>query len=235
MIDIIPALMPKNFSELGEYAKQFKGLVDSVQVDVMDGKFVPETSWPYDSDGNFDVSFKKIVGQDSKLPEVDTLDYELDLMIDSPEKYIKSFMQTGPSRLIFHLESIKDQEWFFKQLAHMKSFSLEFGSLGVEIGMAINISTPNEEIYTYIEKLDFVQFMGIDKIGFQGQSFDERVLPKIEDLRKLYPELIISVDGGVSLETAPKLIKAGVNRLVSGSAILKSGDVKKTIEEFKNM
>jgi len=246
MIEVIPALMPKNFSELEEYAGQFRGLTKGVQIDVMDGIFVPEVSWPYkkvtaeeasaSSAVILDTSFKEIVGHDRKMPEGDALlYYELDLMIDAPEKGIKSWTQTGASRLIFHIESIKDKDWFWKNLAHIKSPAPEFGVFGIEIGLAINTTTPNEEIYPHIEKLDFVQCMGIDKIGFQGQPFDERVLHKIEDLRKRSPELIISVDGGVSLDTAPELIKAGANRLVAGSAILKSDDIKKTIKEFQSL
>ncbi len=169
------------------------------------------------------------------MPEEDALYYELDLMIDTPEKGIKSWTQTGASRLIFHIESVKDKDWFWKNLAHIKSPAPLFGVFGIEIGLAINITTSNEEIYPHIEKLDFVQFMGIEKIGFQGQPFDERVLPKIEDLRERFPELIISVDGGVSLETAPLLIKAGASRLVAGSAILESDDLKKTIKEFQSL
>lgn len=232
MTEIIPAIMPKSFSELEEYANKFSGLVDSVQIDVMDGVFVPETSWPYTQQGAIDTSFKKIVGKDSTLPKIETLGYELDLMIDAPEKGVKSWTQVGASKLIFHMESIKDKDWFWKQLAHVKTPAPELGVAGVEMGISINTSTSNEEIYPYIDKADFVQCMGISKIGFQGQPFDEAVLPKIEDLRVRFPELIISVDGGVTPETAPRLIEAGANRLVSGSAILKSDDIKKTIKEL---
>jgi len=235
MTEIIPALMPKSFEQLQQYAGQFSGLVKGVQVDVMDGIFVPETSWPYEADGALSTSFKEIVGRDRKIPEEDALYYELDLMIDSPEKGIKAWTQTGAQRLVFHYESIKDQDWFWKQLAHVKSPAPELGVFGVEMGLALNITTPNEQIIPHIEKLDFVQFMGIEKIGFQGQLFDERVLPKIEDLRERFPELIISIDGGVSLDIAPRLIDAGVNRLVAGSAILKSEDTKKTIKEFQSL
>lgn len=235
MIEIIPALMPKSFSELEKYAEELDGLVKAIQVDVMDGVFVEETSWPYDAQGALDSYFKEIVGQDRNLPKKDSFDYELDLMIDAPEKGIKSWTQTKATRLIFHIESIKDQDWFWKQLAHIKSPALEFGISGVEIGLAVNIETLNEEIYPHIEKIDFVQCMGIAKIGFQGQPFDERVLPKIEDLRERFPGLIISIDGGVSLETAPLLVDAGANRLVAGSAILESGDIKNTIKEFQSL
>src|SRR3989338_570743 len=82
--------------------------------------------------------------------------------------------------------------------------------------------------------IDFAQFMGIEKIGFQGQLFDERVLGKIADLRERFPKVIISVDGGVNMKNAPRLIKAGANRLVSGSTIFESDNIKDAIEKLKN-
>jgi len=235
MAEIIPALMPKNFADLKKYARQFRGLVDTIQVDVMDSKFVSETSWPYTSDGILSRSFLEIVGQERRLPEIDGLNYEFDLMVSNPEKIIKSWTQTGAHRLIFHIESIKDRGWFWKNLAHIKTPAEFLGIPGVEIGLAIDIETPNEEIYSHIDRVDFVQCMGIAKIGFQGQLFDKQVLFKIADLRKRFPELIISVDGGVSLETAPLLISAGASRLVSGSAILKSENIETTIGKFKKL
>ena len=77
--------------------------------------------------------------------------------------------------------------------------------------------------------------MGIEKIGFQGQEFSEKVIDKIKELKKRKSEIIISVDGGVDLKNAPALIEAGATRLVSGSAILKSDNIKKTIEQFKEL
>ena len=77
--------------------------------------------------------------------------------------------------------------------------------------------------------------MGIAKIGYQGQPFDGQVIQKIQDLRKQYPEVTISVDGGVNFETAPKLIEAGATRLVSGSTILQSNNPEKTIEQLKQI
>ena len=132
MTEIIPAIMPKNFNELEAHAEKFVGLVESVQIDVMDGVFVPEKSWPYDNAGTLDAVFKEIIAKDRRLPEIDTLSYELDLMVDSPEKSVKSWTQTGAKRVIFHIESIKDQDWFWKQLAHIKSPAPEFGVSGVD-------------------------------------------------------------------------------------------------------
>lgn len=227
--------MPKSFAELENYASQFRGIVDTIQIDVMDGKFVRGTSWPYTSEGVLNQSFFEIVGQELKLPQQDGLNYEFDLMITDPEKTIKSWTQTGAHRLVFHLEAIKDKEWFWKNLAYIKTPVEFLGIPGVEIGLAINIETPNEDIYPHIERIDFVQCMGITKIGFQGKSFNEQVVYKIMDLRKRFPELIISVDGGVNLETAPRLISAGANRLVSGSAILKNKNIETVIDRFKKL
>ena len=77
--------------------------------------------------------------------------------------------------------------------------------------------------------------MGIAKIGYQGQPFDSRVVAKIEDLRERYPDVTISVDGGVNFESAPKLIAAGVTRLVSGSTILNSKNIEETIYQLKSL
>jgi ribulose-phosphate 3-epimerase len=77
--------------------------------------------------------------------------------------------------------------------------------------------------------------MGIDEIGFQGQLFDERVISKIEEFKNKFPKVTVSVDGGVNLESAPKLVKAGAERLVSGSAIFGSDDIESTIGLLKNL
>ena len=112
--------------------------------------------------------------------------------------------------------------------------------VGIEIGIALNIKTPNEDIYKFFELndagrslIDFVQFMGIREIGYQGQYFDERVLGKIRELRQSHSDTIISVDGGVTFENAHEIVEAGVNRLVSGSAIYESENIKEAIEEMK--
>ena len=77
--------------------------------------------------------------------------------------------------------------------------------------------------------------MGINHVGFQGEPFDERVIEKVKAVRAKYPEMIISVDGGVSLETAPKLIEAGVSRLIVGSAIFNSDNFIESIQNFKKL
>ncbi|OHA46001.1 MAG: hypothetical protein A2541_00465 [Candidatus Taylorbacteria bacterium RIFOXYD2_FULL_36_9] len=108
--------------------------------------------------------------------------------------------------------------------------------------MALNIETPNEEAYEILDLIDdegnsivdFVQFMGIDNIGFQDQEFDDRVLEKVSDLRSQYPNIPISVDGGVDFDNAADLISAGATKLVSGSAIFESEDIARAIHDLAN-
>ena len=241
MPEIIPAIMPKDFKDLEEKASLFAGLVDAVQIDIMDGIFVPEKTWPYKDDT---AEFYEIVGKERSYPKGRQLLYEADLMISRPETCLKGWIETHLSRIIVHLESVGDLKYFWKNLGHNKYPQIENdGIQGFEFGLAINIDTPNEALYTqidddYVRKnkcVDFVQFMGIAKIGYQGEPFDERVLPKIEAFRERYSDIMISVDGGVNLDSAPRLIKAGANRLVAGSAILKSGDIKGAIEKFRKL
>lgn len=234
MIEIIPAIMPKSFDDLADKADLVRSVVPLAQIDIMDGKFVKSKSWPYmESASPGGEHFERLVSQEELLPFFDEIDYELDLMIDEPEKHIFEWLPLGASRLIFHIEAIKDIELFF---AHdiWKEGAREIGGQKViEIGLAINAGTPIEEIIPHVGKIDLVQCMGIEKIGYQGQPFDERVLEMINQLRTLAPNLPISVDGGVNIETAPLLRAAGATRLVSGSAVFGAEDIPEAIEALK--
>ena len=215
------------------------GLVDTVQLDVMDGIFVPEKSWPYSSTGSPQDSEQKndlaeLVASRDTMPFWEDIDFEADLMIAHPEEEIENWISFGAKRIIVHIESVSDMNSVIadvKDSVNGKQVTDEGHS--VEFGIALNIDTPNKIIAPYIHAIDFVQCMGIARIGYQGESFDERVISKIEDLREEYPDVTISVDGGVNFESAPKLIAAGAVRLVSGSTILKSKNLEETIEKLK--
>ena len=110
----------------------------------------------------------------------------------------------------------------------------------VEIGLALNMDTPVETIHDSRFKIleddiQFIQLMGIDHIGFQGQSFDEKVIGRIKQVRLKYPTIPISIDGGVSLENASELIAAGADRLVVGSAIFGADNPTEALEQFKRI
>jgi len=223
MTEILPAIIPEDLEDLKEKLAQVRGMAPVVQIDVTDGKFVPATSWPYHK-GDQEY-FKKILHEEEGLPYWEDFYFEADLMIERPEEQIEDFIFAGFSRLVVHIESTEKLDEIIAKAKDMDT----------EIGVAINIDTPLDALDPWIDKIDFVQCMGIAEIGFQGQPFDLRVIEKISTLRSAHPDIIISVDGGVSLKTAPFLIGAGAERLVSGSAIFESGDIEKTICEFKNV
>jgi ribulose-phosphate 3-epimerase len=236
MVEIIPAIMPDSFNDLVAKATRVKGVLPLAQIDIMDGVFVGSKSWPYRNAGEAnDLHFLAMQNQEETLPFFDELDYEIDLMITEPEKHIEEWLPLGASRLIFHIESIKNYELFFGHDFFIEGARQIGGQTVIEVGIAIDPGTSLEKIETYIAKVDFVQCMGIAKIGYQGEPFDERVLDHINALRIKYPNLPISVDGGVTTESAPLLRAAGANRLVSGSAIFNSGDIATTAGLLKGV
>ncbi|MEK7460361.1 MAG: hypothetical protein AAB628_02325 [Patescibacteria group bacterium] len=222
MIEIIPAVMPKSFDDLVEKAGFFAGVVPLIQLDIMDGKFVPARTWPYHPGDEY---FKEILSEERGMPEWDILDYEVDLMIEKPEEHVLKWVMAGALRIIVHVEGMKD----FETIRNIVPKGL------VELGLAINTTTPLSALEPYLDRVDFVQCMGIEKIGFQGEAFDERVLGHVRSIRTLRPDMPISIDGAVSMKTAETLVEAGATRLVAGSAILKSGDVSLAVLEMRNL
>lgn len=226
MAEIIPAIMPKKWGDIEWGVNQVIGLAKVVQLDIMDGKFTKNATWPYGPDDK--TSFDMILGEEQGMPRWEEVDYELDLMVADAESKFEDFMKLAPKRVIFHIEAMPNLQSFLENLdPYFKEH--------VEIGVSLNTTTPIESISGILPYVRFVQCMGIEKIGYQGNPFDDRVLEQIADLREKYPALTISVDGGVSLETAPLLIDAGADRLVVGSAIWRSGDVVEALREFKSL
>lgn len=213
--------MPKDYEHLDEMMSLFVGVVPFVQLDIMDGKFVPARTWPYPRDAHFDA----IVAEEEGMPRWEDINFEVDLMIENPELAVQKWVSAGASRIIVHVESMKN----FETIRETVPEGL------IELGLAINTATPLSAIEPYLDRIDFAQCMGITKIGFQGQPFDERVLEHVKALRSAHPELPISIDGSVNFETAKRLVDAGATRLVSGSAILEADDFVGAIAEMENL
>ena len=220
-MEIIPAILPKDFADLEAHLEQVKGLVPLVQVDICDGQFTPLPSWPYKKrDDNFDA----IVRQDRGLPVWEEIEYEFDLMVNRPEEAVDDYVAAGATRIVLHVESKGDVAETIEKLKGK-----------VEIGLALNIDTPLDAVEPYKDKIGHIQLMGIDNVGFQGQVFDEKVIAKIKEAKKKYPDLAIQIDGGVNLDTAPLLKAAGADRLIIGSAIFESGNIVEAVEKFKDL
>lgn len=229
MTEVLPALLVENFTELREQLAKVVNISNAVQIDICDGKFVSSTSWPMNQ--NDEVSVEAILNEEEGLPFWDSLDFEFDLMVINAHEQFEFFSRLGARRIVFHIEAEHNKIKFKEFLEGLDMYVRD----NIEIGVAINTTTPVSELAPIISHIDFVQCMGIEHDGKQGEPFDERVIGHIKELRKLYPELIISVDGSVNETTAPILVEAGANRLIVGSALLHSYDMRETMRELENL
>lgn len=228
MTEITPAILVNDFSELNEKLAKFVNVTTTVQIDICDGNFVPSISWPMQPGDK--SSIERVLDEEDGLPYWNSLDFEFDLMVLNAHKQFDFFARLGAKRIIFHLEA--ETETDFKEF--LESLDPYFKD-NIDIGLAINTTTDISKVDPFINHIDFVQCMGIENIGFQGEPFDERVLDQIKKLKIKYPELKISVDGSVNENTAPLLIEAGADRLVIGSALLQSFDVRETYRYFESL
>ena len=228
---IVPAILSSTRKDFGRKLAVLDGLSQSVQIDVIDGKFVAPATWPYvDSEKLGIPTFSSESGD--MFPYLGELDYEIDLMVSAPEEVIGAWIEAGACRITIHAESTKDLTKVFEDMRVKYGHEKNFAPGLLSVGVALNIDTETSLIEPYLDNVDYVQFMGIAKIGRQGEAFDTRVLRKIKIFRAKYPDMLIQVDGGVSLDTAPLLLKAGVKRLIIGSGIWKSVNPIETIEKF---
>ncbi len=231
MIEIIPAILPKNYEDMKNKIALVRGIVPIVQIDLCDGEFIDNMTWPFSTGGVEDYNFIKIMNEEEGMPFWEDLDFELDLMVMDAIDNFDIYTKLSPKRIVFHLESVGEIEELRNFIEGMDVYIRD----AIQIGVAVNTTTKVELVFPLINYVDFVQCMGIENVGFQGQDFDERVLEQIKTLKKEFPDLIISVDGGVNFETAPKLVEAGATRLVAGSIILKAEDIRETIFELENL
>ena len=225
MVTVVPAIISENLDDLQRQVKIVSPFIDLVQIDIMDGKFAPSLSWPYLGS---QMSELRAIKSKEELLGVSGVDYELDVMIEDPEAEVDEWIDAGVRSLIIHIESTSNLQDIIDRTK----------ARGVGVALALQPETDSDVLYKWIEQMDstgspqvdFVQFMGSQKIGYHGVELDKNVLDKIRDLRNRYKELIIGVDIGVNLETAPELVRAGANKLVSGSAIFESSHRDESIE-----
>ncbi|KND49786.1 MAG: ribulose-phosphate 3-epimerase [Parcubacteria bacterium C7867-008] len=227
---IVPAILPKSRDDLDEKLLRLHGLVDAVQVDIVDGRFVVPATWPYQDQV---VGVREPSGD--TFPYLGEISYEVDLMVEEPEQVIRHWIEAGATRIVIHAETTRMLPKLMNELASTYGHDKDFTPGLLAFGLAINISTDTALIEPFLHQCDFVQFMGIAKIGKQGEPFDKSVLPKISAFRKKYPDMQLQVDGGVSLETAPQLLQAGVSRLVVGSDLWKAPDLAAELKRLQGL
>src|SRR5688572_18762950 len=206
-VEIFPAILAKDEKELRRKVESVEGLCETVQIDVMDGKFVDNATWA-DPD-----RFRKM-----PLP----MPFEVHLMVKDPLERLDAWSLAGCERVLIHAESVDD---LAEALRLAKSY-------GMEAGISINPETPVSAIEDAVSEADVVQVMGVDP-GWMGQGFQEVAVEKVAELREKFPDLVIEVDGGVAVGVARRLADAGADRLVSGSAVFNSGAPAKALAALR--
>ncbi|CAN5716475.1 ribulose-phosphate 3-epimerase [soil metagenome] len=226
---IIPAILPTSREDLDEKLLQLQGITRDVQVDIVDGRFVRSSSWPYLAHPYADA-LPQI--DDNSFSAATSLAIEIDLMVEQPEAAIARFIHAGASRMTVHVETAHNLTKLIRDFQITYGHEKGFISDLLSIGLALNSTTDVALIEPFLDRIDYVQFMGIKTIGRQGEPFDRTVLPKIASFSRKYPATPIQVDGGVSLATAPDLLSAGASRLVVGSALWKAPNLAEAYAEF---
>jgi ribulose-phosphate 3-epimerase len=231
MSAIIPAILTTSHDDLRDKLSRLQGLVQVVQIDVVDGKFIKPATWPY-TEGAENLS---ALTEEDVLPYLGKMQFEIDIMAQEPLTVAGAFISAGAGRIVIHAESTSYLGQTFSDLARLYGHDKDFAPGLLSIGIAINVQTDLAVIEPYLSKVDYVQFMGIAQIGKQGQPLDPRVIQKITSFRKKHNDITIQVDGGVSLQTAPDLLRAGVDHLVVGSALWKAPDLAETLQKFHEL
>lgn len=220
MAHVIPAIITKHFKHLEEKVSLVKDFVDYVQVDITDGKFTHNTTWPYIGDED---EYARLVQEEMGLPYWEEVDYEFHLMVEKPEDTVSDWIKLGASRIIVQLESTTE----------MRAIIDMCKAASVELGIAIKPSTDNELLTPFISDISCIQCMGNEELGRHGAPLDVSVLGKIKTLREKYPEMNIAIDIGVHEDTARELVDAGVDTLVVGSAIFDAENIEQAIRDLE--
>ncbi len=197
MTSVVPALLTDKKDDLQAMLKSCAGFTDFVQVDIMDGQFVPSAS----------VSLKEMAEVRSFTRS------EAHLMVKDPLDWVETFKTFGSERIIFHFEAVTDHAAVIKGIK----------KAGLRAGLAINPPTPIDDFRHLVKQVECILFMSVYP-GFYGAKFVPEVLAKISAFKREHPDVIVGIDGGVKADNLNAVTASGVDFICVGSAILKAAD-----------
>lgn len=199
--EIIPAILVQDRETFLARLRLVEGLATCVQLDCMDGHFVPNRTW-YEAE-----------------PIETTLGIELHLMVSDPRSVIHAWRRTPQLvRAIWHVEIPVDHVAIIR----------ECRELGIECGLALSPETPAEKLVPYLDTIDEVLVLGV-KPGWSGQALMPSTLEKISALKRLNAGILIGFDGGITRELLPAIIQAGADRINLASTIFQTPDPRETL------
>jgi ribulose-phosphate 3-epimerase len=213
MQKIAPSILSADGSRLGEEIAAVEAAgADMIHIDVMDGHFVPNLT--------IGPAIVAALRKTTRLP------FDVHLMIDNPEKYIDDFAKAGSDRITIHVEAA----------VHLHRTIAMIRERGIRPGVSLNPATPLCRVEPILPDIDLLLVMTVDP-GFGGQKFIDGMLPKVTQarrmIREIAPEVLIEVDGGVTLKNIRSIADAGADILVAGSSVFGSGNYPATIGAMK--
>lgn len=202
---IVPAILTENPQDLKRMLAQAETFTDFVQIDFMDGSFVPS---------------KSVTQKD--LAEIKMrIGWEAHLMVSDPIHYLSSLNREGLKRVLFHWEADPRPESVVSVIRDQ----------GLAVGLAINPNTELSQFEELVPKIDSVLFLSVHP-GFYGSTFVEAVLEKIKEFRSHFPSVVVGIDGGIALDNIQRLKSLEMDYACVGSRIFRHDDPRKSYEEF---
>ena len=205
-MNVTPAILPHSFEELTEKLSSVEGLAPRVQIDLCDGVFGREKTWLPEGNETLSSSFS----------------YEFDIMTIDWKLYIMRAIMIGATSIVAHVDGLTDTD--ISEMAELAS------QRKVALGISISNDKPLEVHADMVRKAKaqyenvYIQVMGIEKVGEQGQVFDESAVERVRMLKQQFGDMKVQVDGGMTPETAARVVSAGAETIVSGSYIFNGED-----------